>query len=125
MKTFLSPLAPENLVSRDGFGRPVPRHPARFSTLRLNLVLAHGIPPDPRGDVHLSIPPTAIGPVPIRVYRVTQMRTDGVYCRESVGTGPVVLKVVPVTSAALAGHLGPINVRVSFLTPTIGLKWAC
>ena len=24
----LSPFAPENLVSRDGFGRPVPRHPA-------------------------------------------------------------------------------------------------
>ena len=24
---FLSPFAPENLVSRDGFGRPVPRQP--------------------------------------------------------------------------------------------------
>ena len=24
----LSPFAPENLVSRDGFGRPVPRQPA-------------------------------------------------------------------------------------------------
>ena len=29
-----------------------------------------------------------------RVYRVTQLRTDGVHCRESAGTGPVVLKVV-------------------------------
>ena len=37
-----------------------------------------------------------------RVYRVTQLRTDGVHCRESVGTGPVVLKVVRVTGAALA-----------------------
>ena len=37
-----------------------------------------------------------------RVYRVTQLRTDGVHCQESVGTGPVVLKVVPVTGAALA-----------------------
>ena len=35
-------------------------------------------------------------------YRVTQMRTDGVHCRESVGTGPVVLKVVRVTGAAFA-----------------------
>ena len=26
-----------------------------------------------------------------RVYRVTQLRTDGIHCRESVGTGPVVL----------------------------------
>ena len=28
-----------------------------------------------------------------RVYRVTQGRIDGVHCRKSVGTGPVVLKV--------------------------------
>ena len=45
----LSPFAPEDLVTRDGFGRPVPRqHSASacsFSTLRLNLVLTHGIPP--------------------------------------------------------------------------------
>ena len=26
----LSPFAPENLVSREGFGRPVPRQPAHF-----------------------------------------------------------------------------------------------
>ena len=26
----LSPFAPENLVSRDGFGSPVPRHPAHL-----------------------------------------------------------------------------------------------
>ena len=32
----LSPFAPENLVSRGVFGRPVPRHPAH-SLLRLNL----------------------------------------------------------------------------------------
>ena len=29
-----------------------------------------------------------------RVYRTTQLRTDGVHCRESAGTGPVNLKVV-------------------------------
>ena len=34
----------------------------------------------------------AIGSVPS--FRVTQMRTDGVHCRESAGTGPVNLKVV-------------------------------
>ena len=53
------------------------------------------------------------------------LRTDGVHCRESAGTVPVVLKVVPVTSAAIfAGHHGPINVRRSFPTPTNGMKWA-
>ncbi|CAN0391187.1 unnamed protein product, partial [Ascophyllum nodosum] len=36
-----------------------------------------------------------------RVYRVTQLRTNGVHCRESAGTGPVVLNVVPVTGAAI------------------------
>ena len=36
-----------------------------------------------------------------RVNGASQIRTDGVHCRESVGTGPpVVLKVVPVTHAA-------------------------
>ena len=29
----LSSLAPENLVSRDGFGRPAPRQPAHLHTL--------------------------------------------------------------------------------------------
>ena len=28
MNISLSPFAPKNLVSRDGFGRPVPRQPA-------------------------------------------------------------------------------------------------
>ena len=37
-----------------------------------------------------------------RVYCVTQLRTDGVHCRESVGTEPVVPKVVRVTAAAFA-----------------------
>ena len=38
-----------------------------------------------------------------RVYRVAQLRTDDVHSRESAGTGPVVLKVVPVTGAAYSG----------------------
>ena len=37
-----------------------------------------------------------------RVYRDTQVRTDGVHCRKSVGSGPAVLKVVRVTGAAFA-----------------------
>ena len=28
-------------------------------------------------------------------YRVAQLHTDGVYCRESAGTGPVNLEVIP------------------------------
>ena len=37
-----------------------------------------------------------------RVYRVMQLLTDDLHCRESAGTGPVVLKIVPVTGAAFA-----------------------
>ena len=54
MNISLSPFAPENLVSRDGFGSPV-RVSLLISMLRLNLVLAYGIPPEFRGDVHLFI----------------------------------------------------------------------
>ena len=48
----MSPCVPENLVSRDGFSRPVPLS-LLTSILRLNLVLTYGIPPDFRGGVHL------------------------------------------------------------------------
>ena len=65
-----------------------------FSILRLNLVLTHGIPPAFRDAVHIN--PSGQS----RVNRVAQLRTDGVHCRESAGTGPVVLQVVRVTGAA-------------------------
>ena len=90
----LSPFAPENLVSRDGFGRPVPRQPAhlhiqaeygaylryssRFSRRRPFIFLNRHAPSGQS-----------------RFYRVTQLRTDGVHCRESAGIGLVNLKVVP------------------------------
>ena len=51
-------------------------------------MLTHGIPPAFRGGERHRISS--------EFYHVTQTRTDGVHCRESTGTGPVVLKVVPV-----------------------------
>ena len=65
-------------------------------------MLTRGIPPDFRGGAHVFIylnRHTSSGQS--RVYRVTQLRTDGIRCLESAGTGPVVLKVVPVTGADL------------------------
>ena len=44
-------LAPENLVSRDGFGSPVPRQPPHLHTQAESG--AYGIPPKFRGGVHL------------------------------------------------------------------------
>ena len=119
----LSAFAPEKLVSRDGFGSPVPRQPAHLHTQAESGT--YGIPPEFRGGVHLFILNRHTPSGQSRVNRVTQLRTDGVHYRESASTGPVNLKVVPVTSAALGGHHGPINMRLSFPTPTIGMKWAC
>ena len=52
----LSPFAPENLASRDGFDSPVPRQSAHlYKFSRLNLVLSNGIPHESRGGVHLFI----------------------------------------------------------------------
>ena len=90
---FLSPFAPENLVSRDGFGSPV--NSLLISIPRLNLVFTRGIPPEFRGGVHIFILNRHTPSGQSRVYRVTQLRSDGVHCRESAGTGPVNLKVVP------------------------------
>ena len=54
------------------------------------------------------------------VYRVKGLRTDGVHCRESDGTGPVVLNAVPVMSAAFFRfHHGQFVMRLSFFTPTM------
>ena len=50
----LSPFAPENLASRDGFGSPV-RVSLLIFILTLNPVLTNGIPRDFRGGVHLFI----------------------------------------------------------------------
>ena len=72
-----------------------PRISLLISILRLNLVLTYGIPPEFRGGVHLFILNRHTPSGQSRVYRVTQLRTDGVHCRESTGAGPVDLKVVP------------------------------
>ena len=65
----------------------------------------------------------AIGPVP-SIYRVTQLRTNGAHCRESAGTGPLNLKVVP--NECCLGRSPWTNSYVPlFPTPTIGMEWAC
>ena len=91
MNIPVSPYVPENLVSRDGFSRPVPSLPA-------HVVRDSSQFPRRREFIYLNCR-TPSGQS--RVYRVTQLRTNGVLCRESAGTGPVNLKVVPVTSAAI------------------------
>ena len=91
----LSPCVPENLVSRDGFSRPVPRQPAHLHTQAESGALLTGfLPSSAAASIYLyKNRHTPSGRS--RVYRVTQLRTDGANCLESAGTGPVDLKVVP------------------------------
>ena len=100
MNIPLSPYVPESLVSLDGFSRPVPRQTAHLPTQAESGAYSRNSSrfPQRRPCIYLNRH-TPSGQS--RVYRVTQLRTDGVHCRESAGTGPVNLKVVPVTSAAI------------------------
>ena len=102
MNISLSPFAPENLVSRDGFGSPVPRQPAHLRTQAESCAYllrdSSRVPRRHRFTYYLN-PHSPSGQC--RVYRVAQLRTDGVHCRESTGTGPLVFKVVTLTGAAL------------------------
>ena len=72
-----------------------------FSTLRLNLVLTHGIAPDVHGGVHIFLPPHTIGSVQglsghAIAYRLRSLP------RVRWHRASIVLKVVRVTGTAFA-----------------------
>ena len=94
----LSPFAPENLVSRDSFGRPIPCQPAQSPHSGSIWCLLTGFLPLSATASNRHTPSGQS-----RVYRVTRLRSDDIHCRESTGTGPVVPNVVRVTGAAFAG----------------------
>ena len=94
MNIPLSAFAPENLVSRDGFGSPVPRQPTHLQNQAEPGAYLQDSSRVPRRRPFIYLnrhTPSAQS----RVCPVTQLRTDGVHCRESTGTGPVNLKIVP------------------------------
>ena len=62
---FLSPFAPENLVSHDGFGSPVPRQPAHLHTQAESGAYSRDFSRVPRRRPFIYLkPPYAIGSVP-------------------------------------------------------------
>ena len=96
----LSAFAPKNLVSRGGFGSPVPRQPDHLHTQTESGAYLRDSSRVPRRRPFIYLNRhTPSGQS--RVYRVMQLRSDGVHCRESPGIGPVNAKVVPVTGTAL------------------------
>ena len=85
-------------------------------------VLTHGNPYALRKSVPLFIYTANCHRVSPEFYQVAHLRTDSVHYRDPAGTGPVVLKVVPVSDsgAAFSGIIhGPTIVRLSFPTPKI------
>ena len=121
MNISLSPLAPESLIFRE-MGLAVP---SRASLLILYSQAEYGAYSRDSSRFPRRRPLTiGLNRHTPSSNRLAQLRTDGVDCRESAGTGPVNLKVVPATAAAFSGHHEPINVRLSFSTLTIiGMKW--
>ena len=118
---FLSAFAPENLVSRDGFGNPVPRQPAHLHTQAESGAYLRD-PPEFRDDgVQLFILNRHTTSGQSRVYRVTQLGIDGVHCRESAGTGPVNLKVV--TNECCCLGRSPWTNLYAPLLPTPKINW--
>ena len=96
MNIPLSLYVPGTLVSRDGFSRSVPRQPAHSSYSGWICLRDSSRFPRRRPLIYLKRH-TPSGQS--RVYRVTQLHTNDLHCRESTSTGPVALKVVPVTGA--------------------------
>ena len=85
-------------------------------------VLTHGNPSALRKAVSLFLYTANCHRVSPEFYQVAHLRTDSVHYRDPAGTGPVVLKVVPVSDsgAAFSGIIhGPTIVRLSFPTPKI------
>ena len=89
----LSAFAPENLVSRDGFGSPVSRQPAHLHTqAESGAYLLRDSSRVPRRRSFI-IPPYAIGSVPGLSGHAIAYRWRSL--PRAAGTGPVILKVVP------------------------------
>ena len=76
----LSAFAPENLVSRDGFGSPVPRQLAHLHTQAESGAYLRDSSRVPRRLSYIYSKRHTTS-CQSRVYWVKQLRTDGVHCR--------------------------------------------
>ena len=116
-ENFPVPVSVRKFVPQDGLGSPFPRQSAHLHTQAESgpHIRDSSRVPRRRPFIYLNRHTPSNQS---RNYQVTHLRTDGVQCRESAGTGPVNLKVVR-TIAALAGHHGPTKMRLSFPHPLL------
>ena len=120
MNIILSAFAPESLVSRDGFGIPVQRQPPHLHTQAESGAYPRDSSRVPRRRPFMK-PPYAIGSVPSLsghaiAYRWRSLpRVRRHRASKPQGSSE---RVLPWQSA-LAGHHGPINMRLSFLHPRL------
>ena len=113
MNIPLSPCVPENLVSRDGFSRPVPRQPVHLHTQAEYDAYLRDSSRVTRLRPFMKPPYASIGSVPglsghAIAYRWRSLpRVRRHRASKPQGSSERV-------SAALAGHHGPIHIRISF-----------
>ena len=113
----LPPFVPENLISRDGFGSPVPRQPAHLNT-QARCLLTGLLPSSATASIYLFKPPYAIGSVPsVSGHAIVhRWRSLPRVCRHRASKPQGNSKrVLP----CLAGHHGPNTTRLSFPHPLL------
>ena len=116
-RIFTCPSTRLRIWSRET-GSAVPSGVSLFiSILRLWCLLTGFLPISAVASVFFLEPPYAIRSVPTLSGFAIAYRWRSLP-RVRRHRGPIILKVVPVTGTALAGHHGPFNVRLSFPTPT-------
>ena len=120
LQISLSAFALENLVSRDGFGSPVPRQPAHLHTQAESGACLRDSSRVSRRRPFIYLKSSyAIGSVPsLSGHAVTYRWCSLPRVRRHRASKPQG-SLVPFTGAALAGHHGPINMRLSFPHPLL------
>ena len=118
MNISLSAFAPENLVSRDGFSRPVPRQPAHLHTQAESGAYLRDSSRVPRRRPFIYLKPTyAMGSAPSLSGHV--IAYPMAFTADSPPEQGQSISRYFRTSAALAGHHGPSNMRLSFPRPLL------
>ena len=111
-------LSGKGRARKEEIARDKAEHRAQGGKLSTKLGVDGYNPSAPQGTYGVACPRPC--------YCAPHLRTDGVNCRESADTGPVFLKVVPVTDASiLQVTMDQLVCAYIFPHPILDMKWAC